>query len=308
MSSVAPNNNEPNQQNGDNGPNSGTGNDSTSPVPRKRRRSDGGESSEDNNNENDDGEVVNDQNEILNANTVLPSNEQVNDTHDQDENSETSADVRAYPNDIETRRITELEPDFDLNNAFDDETPSNTEPVTVPSPGIDSEVENNIHISNGSTVEPVNLATQETEPNVISNGETTSRENISDTSNNQNRNTSEDIIISSVHNVTPTLIDDEATEQQVVEISDEELEKEIESKAASKYKAARDYQCPICFDPPDTALITRCGHVFCCDCLFHMVNSSRTNRSSGHCALCRSNVKFNDVKLVIMRKKRVKKS
>ena len=103
-------------------------------------------------------------------------------------------------------------------------------------------------------------------------------------------------------------IDLEAAEQQVVEIPDEELEKDVERKASDEFKAARDYKCPICFDPPTTALITQCGHVFCCECLFHMVNSSRASRGSGYCAMCRSNVTFRDVRLVVLRKKRVKKA
>ena len=119
----------------------------------------------------------------------------------------------------------------------------------------------------------------------------------------------------------PSIVDLEAAEQQVIEITDDEEEeeekeneegngttgKETSGSAPVQFKAARDYRCPICFDPPDTALITPCGHIFCCDCLFQMVNSSRTQRHSGHCALCRKDVPLRSVRMVILRKKRVKK-
>ncbi|SCW00093.1 LAFE_0B09296g1_1 [Lachancea fermentati] len=104
--------------------------------------------------------------------------------------------------------------------------------------------------------------------------------------------------------------DAEARLQQVVEISDEEPADELQEKIVrpSEHKRASDYKCPICFDPPEAALVTPCGHVFCTECLFQMVNSSRGYRRAGHCALCRKEVKFKDVRMIIMRKKRVLKN
>ncbi|CAB4252153.1 similar to Saccharomyces cerevisiae YER116C SLX8 Subunit of the Slx5-Slx8 SUMO-targeted ubiquitin ligase (STUbL) complex [Maudiozyma barnettii] len=304
MSSLAPNNNGPEQPDGNYNLNFKDSNDGVSPNSRKRRRSDGGESSDANHDDDDN----------ISSNSASPSDEQTIDSHNPNEGGSTSVNAEESINIVETRNINEpvpasdIEPDFDLNNAFNEQRSSTNELVTVPDSSVDTTTENNTTISVRLSNEPINLMTQDTEPNVISEEYTNPTVNTTDASNNHNSMASEEVVISSVRNVTPTLIDVEAAEQRVVEISDEELEKEIESKTASEYKAARDYQCPICFDPPETALITRCGHVFCCECLFHMVNSSRTNRASGHCALCRSNVRFNDVKLVIMRKKRVKKN
>ncbi|CCC68013.1 hypothetical protein NCAS_0A14550 [Naumovozyma castellii] len=103
-------------------------------------------------------------------------------------------------------------------------------------------------------------------------------------------------------------IDLEAAEQQVIQIPDDEIEDEIQrGKKQETYRPVTEYRCPICMDPPETALIAPCGHVFCCDCLFQMVNSSRTYRKDGHCALCRKEVRLRDVKLIILRKKRIKK-
>ncbi|CAI4061377.1 hypothetical protein SUVZ_05G1970 [Saccharomyces uvarum] len=106
--------------------------------------------------------------------------------------------------------------------------------------------------------------------------------------------------------LTAEAIDLDAEEQQVLEISDEDFQDENKTPP-KEYGAAKDYRCPICFDPPETAIMTLCGHVFCCSCLFQMVNSSRTCRQFGHCALCRSKVYLKDVRMIILRKKQVKK-
>ncbi|SCU87145.1 LAMI_0D04918g1_1 [Lachancea mirantina] len=104
---------------------------------------------------------------------------------------------------------------------------------------------------------------------------------------------------------------------EVVEISDEEQDSaqapanepvDTETRVQrTQIRRALDYRCPICFEPPDTALVTSCGHVFCAECVFQMVNSSRGHRKSGKCALCRKDVRLNDLRLTILRKKRVRK-
>lgn len=96
-------------------------------------------------------------------------------------------------------------------------------------------------------------------------------------------------------------------EEQVIEIPADDVNITQNMKNPDEYKAAKDYKCPICFEPPEVALVTPCGHVFCCSCLFQMVNSSRTSRSDGHCALCRHGVKLRDTRLIKMRKLRIRK-
>lgn len=107
----------------------------------------------------------------------------------------------------------------------------------------------------------------------------------------------------------PETIDLEAevAEQQVVEVPESEILTEAPTITPTVHKSVKDYRCPICFEPPDTAVMTPCGHVFCLGCLFQMVNSSRTHRRSGHCALCRTEVKLRDVRMIVLRKNRVKK-
>lgn len=100
--------------------------------------------------------------------------------------------------------------------------------------------------------------------------------------------------------LTPETINLEAEEQQVVEIPDEEANDEESKKR--EYKRVRDYKCPICFEPPDVAIMTPCGHVFCCECLFQMVNNSRTPRKGGVCALCRKTINMKQIKMLVLRK------
>ncbi|QLL31582.1 hypothetical protein HG536_0B04460 [Torulaspora globosa] len=102
----------------------------------------------------------------------------------------------------------------------------------------------------------------------------------------------------------PIDLEAEIEEQQAVE----EITDEPEPSSATKvYKAVRDYQCPICLEPPENASIAPCGHIFCVACLFRMVNNSRGQRKTGLCALCRKEIQFRQVKIVILRKKRVRK-
>lgn len=72
-------------------------------------------------------------------------------------------------------------------------------------------------------------------------------------------------------------------------------------------KSITQYQCPICLEPPSPAMITKCGHVFCTDCLFNMLNSSRTQRLAGTCALCRTKIPLNKTNLMVMKFTTVKK-
>lgn len=102
----------------------------------------------------------------------------------------------------------------------------------------------------------------------------------------------------------PIDLEAEIEEQQAVEEIIDEPEPETHTKV---YKSMKEYKCPICLEPPKNASIAPCGHIFCLDCLFQMVNHSRGQRKTGLCALCRKEIQFRQVKIVILRKKRVRK-
>ncbi|AGO13592.1 AaceriAGL289Cp [[Ashbya] aceris (nom. inval.)] len=121
-----------------------------------------------------------------------------------------------------------------------------------------------------------------------------------------------DIVYLEAHGPASGVVDVEAEArlQQVVEIPDEEVGEEQARPGGDRpveCKKAMEYKCPICFDPPEAALMTPCGHIYCTVCLFQMVNSSRGYRRNGQCALCRKDVKLKEVGLVVLRKKRVRK-
>ncbi|CCH60554.1 hypothetical protein TBLA_0D00440 [Henningerozyma blattae CBS 6284] len=63
-----------------------------------------------------------------------------------------------------------------------------------------------------------------------------------------------------------------------------------------------EYKCPICLEPPETSVVTPCGHVFCAGCAFQMLNQSRARTRHGHCALCRNNVNLQSLRLMVLRK------
>ncbi|KAL6940306.1 hypothetical protein ACO0QE_004204 [Hanseniaspora vineae] len=112
------------------------------------------------------------------------------------------------------------------------------------------------------------------------------------------------------------VIAEDIRNEQVSEVIDDDdieiIEKPSVPRDKSKEKgevakSITQYQCPICLEPPSPAMITKCGHVFCTDCLFNMLNSSRTHRLAGTCALCRTKIPLNKTNLMVMKYNTVKK-
>ncbi|CDK27829.1 unnamed protein product [Kuraishia capsulata CBS 1993] len=67
-------------------------------------------------------------------------------------------------------------------------------------------------------------------------------------------------------------------------------------KHENKAKSLKDVTCPICLSEIDDAVVTPCGHLFCTDCLYQALPSSKgRNRDSGICPLCRKMVKLKDL-------------
>ncbi|SCU83701.1 LAFA_0D05116g1_1 [Lachancea sp. 'fantastica'] len=93
------------------------------------------------------------------------------------------------------------------------------------------------------------------------------------------------------------------TPQTALEILDDEPA----PRERHDHRRARDYKCPICFESPEVALYTPCGHIFCIECIFEMINSVKANRKVGQCALCRRDVSLGKIKLLKLRKKRIPK-
>lgn len=63
-----------------------------------------------------------------------------------------------------------------------------------------------------------------------------------------------------------------------------------------------DFKCPICMDTPESLVVTECGHLYCENCVFHALRSSRNStKTSGQCSICRKTVKYSNVKYLEMR-------
>lgn len=215
-----------------------------------------------------------------------------------------------------------------LSTDYDDEVPTDFTGMSSDSNGLemlDKEISHSENRTNWTT----NSVSQKPAIDRISSNTPATTIDVSTTNIESNNNQDDNIIIlatqepssanknndtvSDNNNNNITTIDSDVEEQQVVEILDDE-EEDLELKKSRKppesYKPIREYKCPICFEPPERALMTQCGHVFCCDCLFQMVNNSNPSRNLqnsylGLCALCRSKVDLRTVVLLKMKRKQM---
>lgn len=61
--------------------------------------------------------------------------------------------------------------------------------------------------------------------------------------------------------------------------------------------AFKNFECPICFDNPETLAVIPCGHMYCSECVFKAV------AVKGNCSICRKKVKHTMVKFLEMKVK-----
>lgn len=69
------------------------------------------------------------------------------------------------------------------------------------------------------------------------------------------------------------------------------LDNPPEKKTQTGFK---HFECPICFDHPETLAVIPCGHMYCSDCVFRAI------AVKGNCSICRKNVKHTQVKFLEM--------
>ena len=97
--------------------------------------------------------------------------------------------------------------------------------------------------------------------------------------------------------------EDLAAYEQIIEDSDIEI---IENPSVSKEDLDRVRKeqeiadetpvCIICYGEPTNAVVTECGHVYCCECLHEYRNKNFTT-----CAVCRKHCNDRNNHLVIMK-------
>lgn len=111
--------------------------------------------------------------------------------------------------------------------------------------------------------------------------------------------------------------DDEDDIQEYFVITDEEdnavNEEESESKSTvdqlkdsiQQNKNLNTAQCAICFDSPKATCVLPCGHLYCSECVFKALSSSKSSsRHAGPCSLCRNRTSYKSVTLAIFKKKK----
>lgn len=61
-----------------------------------------------------------------------------------------------------------------------------------------------------------------------------------------------------------------------------------------KVSSCEEAQCPICLYPPNSAKMTRCGHVYCWGCLLHYL--ALTDKTWRKCPICYESIHLKDLK------------
>jgi hypothetical protein len=63
--------------------------------------------------------------------------------------------------------------------------------------------------------------------------------------------------------------------------------------------------CAICFESPKMTFALPCGHLYCQDCVFKAISSTKqSTKSGGPCSLCRTYTSYRNVTLAIFKKKK----
>ncbi|XBW37712.1 hypothetical protein QEN19_003296 [Hanseniaspora menglaensis] len=99
------------------------------------------------------------------------------------------------------------------------------------------------------------------------------------------------------------LEEDLALYEQIVEDSDIEIIENPSSNKEEHQRLRKEQEfanetplCIICYGEPINAVVTECGHVYCCECLHEYRNKNFTT-----CAVCRKHYNDRNNQLIIMK-------
>jgi len=83
------------------------------------------------------------------------------------------------------------------------------------------------------------------------------------------------------------------------------VQEQLEDTSRQNNSNLHSVHCAVCFDSPEQTYILPCGHVYCGDCAFKALSSTKqSNRTGGPCSLCRAYTPYKKVTVGIFKKKR----
>lgn len=103
-------------------------------------------------------------------------------------------------------------------------------------------------------------------------------------------------------------IDRNCDKLQSDEKSNNSEEKTVEQVLAEGNKSTptnlSNAHCAVCFDSPERTFILVCGHVYCGDCVFKALTSTKSStKTRGPCSLCRKQTSYKNIIPAIFKRK-----
>lgn len=99
--------------------------------------------------------------------------------------------------------------------------------------------------------------------------------------------------------------EDEDNKEQDVENPQRTVQEQLKDTSRQNTANLKNAHCAVCFDSPEHTYILPCGHIYCGDCVFKALSSTKqSNRTGGPCSLCRKFTSYKKVTFGIFKKKR----
>ncbi|CCH46975.1 DNA repair protein [Wickerhamomyces ciferrii] len=99
--------------------------------------------------------------------------------------------------------------------------------------------------------------------------------------------------------------DDDDSKDKDKDTQQKTVEEQLREASRNENSTLKDAHCAVCFDSPENTYILPCGHIYCGDCVFKALSSTKqSNKAGGPCSLCRSFTPYKRATLGIFKKKK----
>lgn len=99
--------------------------------------------------------------------------------------------------------------------------------------------------------------------------------------------------------------EDEDNKEQEIENSQRTVQEQLKDTSRQNTSNLKNAHCAVCFESPEHTYILPCGHIYCGDCVFKALSSTKqSNRTGGPCSLCRTFTSYRKATVGIFKKKR----